>query len=84
MEKLYTLNELAAMLDRDRHTCWHHVKKLGVGRIIGRMFFFTKKECDYVLKYAYRYRINDRKVMMPKKTNTAERATDLKKTQCYK
>jgi predicted transcriptional regulator len=57
MEKLYTIKELSKKMNRDRHTVWYHVKKLGVGKLVGRMFVLTQQEFDHVLNKAYCYNL---------------------------
>lgn len=63
MKEFYTIKQLAEMLDRDRHTAWYHVRKLGVGQIVGRMFLLTQADVDHVINRAGKYNIKpDKKI----------------------
>jgi len=53
--KLYTLKDVAKRIDRDKHTAWHHVKKLGLGTMISNQLLLSEDEYNTVVKKATFY-----------------------------
>ena len=53
MEKLYTIKDVARLIGRGHHTAWHHIRKIGVGRMIGNQLLLTEDDVKKVTMQAH-------------------------------